>query len=65
MKVDSTKQHFYTIGISYKTADLNTRGQFSLSNEQCVSLLKESKEKGIKEILINTCKGFKEVHKHF
>lgn len=54
MKVDSTTQHFYTIGISYKTADLNTRGQFSLSNEQCVSLLKEAKEKGIKEILINT-----------
>ena len=54
MKVDSTTQHFYTIGISYKTADLSTRGQFSLSNEQCVSLLKEAKEKGIKEILINT-----------
>ena len=54
MKVDSTTQHFYTIGISYKTADLSTRGQFSLSNEQCLSLLKEAKEKGIKEILINT-----------
>lgn len=54
MKVDSTTQHFYTIGISYKTADLNTRGQFSLSNEQCVNLLKEAKEKGINEILINT-----------
>ncbi|MEN8768001.1 MAG: glutamyl-tRNA reductase [Candidatus Arcticimaribacter sp.] len=54
MKVDSTTHHFYTIGISYKTADLSTRGQFSLSNEQCVSLLKEAKEKGIKEILINT-----------
>ncbi|MEL0274479.1 MAG: glutamyl-tRNA reductase [Flavobacteriaceae bacterium] len=54
MKVDSTTQHFYTIGISYKTADLSTRGQFSLSNEQCVSLLKEAKEKGINEILINT-----------
>lgn len=54
MKVDSTTHHFYTIGISYKTADLSTRGQFSLSNEQCLSLLKEAKEKGIKEILINT-----------
>lgn len=54
MKVDSTIHHFYTIGISYKTADLSTRGQFSLSNEQCVSLLKEAKEKGIQEILINT-----------
>ena len=54
MKVDSTTQHFYTIGMSYKTADLSTRGQFSLSNEQCVNLLKEAKEKGINEILINT-----------
>ena len=54
MKVDSTIHHFYAIGISYKTADLSTRGQFSLSNEQCVSLLKEAKEKGIQEILINT-----------
>ena len=54
MKVDSTTHHFYTIGISYKTANLNTRGKFSLSNEQCLSLLKEAKEKSIKEILINT-----------
>lgn len=54
MKVDSTAHHFYTVGISYKTADLSTRGQFSLSNEQCVSLLKEAKEKGINEIMINT-----------
>ena len=54
MKVDSTIHHFYAIGISYKTADLSTRGQFSLSNEQCVNLLKEAKEKGIQEILINT-----------
>lgn len=51
---DSTLQHFYTIGISYKTADLATRGQFSLSNEQCIALLTEAKSKGIKEILINT-----------
>lgn len=54
MKVDSTAHHFYTVGISYKATDLSTRGQFSLSNEQCVSLLKEAKEKGIKEIMINT-----------
>lgn len=51
---DSTIQHFYTIGISYKTANLATRGQFSLSNEQCIALLTEAKSKGIKEILINT-----------
>ena len=49
---------YYTPFLHYwdklQTADLNTRGQFSLSNEQCVSLLKEAKEKGIQEILINT-----------
>ena len=50
---DSTLQHFYTIGISYKTVDPATRGQFSLSNEQCIALLTEA-TKGIKEILINT-----------
>lgn len=56
MKVDSTIYHFYGIGISYKTADLATRGQFSLSNEQCLSLLKQAKEDGLQEILINaTC----------
>ena len=54
MNSNSTIQHFYTIGISYKTADLATRGQFSLSNEQCIALLSEAKVKGIEEILINT-----------
>lgn len=54
MNSNSTIQHFYTIGISYKTADLATRGQFSLSNEQCIALLSEAKAKGIEEILINT-----------
>jgi len=54
MNSNLTIQHFYTIGISYKTADLATRGQFSLSNEQCIALLSEAKAKGIEEILINT-----------
>ena len=54
MNSNSTIQHFYTIGISYKTADLATRGQFSLSNEQCIALLSEAKAKGIEEILVNT-----------
>ncbi len=54
MKVDSSSKHFYAIGISYKTADLVTRGKFSLSNEQCNGLLQEAKALGIEEILINT-----------
>ncbi|MGB1448735.1 MAG: glutamyl-tRNA reductase [Flavobacteriaceae bacterium] len=54
MSTASTIYHFYAIGISYKTADLSTRGQFSLSNEQCVGLLKKAKEEKLQEILINT-----------
>ena len=47
-------KHFYCIGISHKTADLSTRGLFSLSNDQCNALLKEAKIHSIEEILINT-----------
>ena len=44
------------IGISYKNADLDTRGLFSLSDLQLHSLYLEAKEKNFNEILIiNTC----------
>lgn len=54
MQLNSTTNYFYAVGISYKNADLETRGKFSLSNGQCSSLLLEAKSKGINEILINT-----------
>ena len=54
MTVDNETKDFYAIGISYKTADLITRGKFSLSTEQCNALLLESKTLGVSEILINT-----------
>jgi len=54
MNADSSKKDFYAIGISYKTADLVTRGKFSLSTEQCKGLLVEAKTLGVSEILINT-----------
>lgn len=54
MQLNSTRNYFYAVGISYKNADLETRGKFSLSNGQCSSLLLEAKSKGINEILINT-----------
>ena len=44
------------IGVSYKNADLDTRGLFSLSDIQLHSLFLEAKEKSFKELLIiNTC----------
>ncbi len=54
MQLNSTTNYFYAVGISYKNADLGTRGKFSLSNAQCSSLLLEAKSEGIDEILINT-----------
>lgn len=44
------------IGISYKNANLDTRGLFSLSDLQLHSLFLEAKEKKLDEIMIiNTC----------
>ena len=48
--------NFYVIGISYKNADLHTRGKFNLSRSQKIKILEKAKKLGISEILINnTC----------
>ena len=48
--------NFYVIGISYKNADLYTRGRFNLSRPQKIKILEKAKRLGISEILINnTC----------
>lgn len=48
--------HFYNIGVSYKKADANTRGKFSLSKENQKSLLTLAKTKGFQGILVlSTC----------
>ena len=53
---EDSQEHFYNIGVSYKKADANTRGKFSLSKENQSSLLKLSKEKGFKGVfVISTC----------
>jgi glutamyl-tRNA reductase len=50
------QEHFYNIGVSYKKADANARGKFSLSRENQVCLLEASKEKGYKGVfIISTC----------
>lgn len=50
------QEHFYNIGVSYKKADVHTRGKFSLTKENQVSLLQLSKEKGYKGVfVISTC----------
>ena len=52
----SKHQHFYAIGLSYKKADAETRGRFSLNEEQKLALLKDAKAEGIDALLVtSTC----------
>ena len=48
--------NFFVIGISYRNADLYTRGKYSLSKEQKLKILENAKFLNIKEIFISsTC----------
>ena len=47
---------FYVVGVSYKNADLITRGKFSLSKSKVSLLLKQAKADGLNELMvISTC----------
>ena len=47
---------FYAIGLSYKKADADIRGHFSLSDEAKRNLLQQAKEFGIESLLVtSTC----------
>ncbi|MGY5851204.1 glutamyl-tRNA reductase [Salegentibacter sp. F14] len=49
-------KHFYTIGLSYKKADAQVRGHFSLGEEAKQRLLEQANEEGIEAILTtSTC----------
>ncbi|MDP5082094.1 MAG: glutamyl-tRNA reductase [Winogradskyella sp.] len=48
--------YFYAIGLSYKKADAEVRGHFSLSDAGKHSVLKQAKKNGIESvILVSTC----------
>tara|TARA_A200000113_G_scaffold223843_2_gene240370 strand:- start:184 stop:1380 length:1197 start_codon:yes stop_codon:yes gene_type:complete len=47
---------YYVVGLSYKNADLLTRGKFSLSKSQTALLLQQAKADGLNELMvISTC----------
>ncbi len=53
---EDTQTHFYNIGVSYKKADVKTRGKYSLSKENQSALLKLAKEKKLDGVFIlSTC----------
>ncbi len=64
MEISNNKKHFYAIGVSYKNANLKTRGDFSLSLEQKDSLTLEAKREGVEEILINSTCNRTEIYAH-
>lgn len=52
----SIGKHFYTIGLSYKKADAEIRGHFSLDKESRKALLIQAKTEGIDGLLVtSTC----------
>lgn len=56
MQNENTFLKFYNVGLSYKKADVQTRGKFSISKENQVRLLQDAKEQQIKGIFVlSTC----------
>ncbi len=52
----SRGKHFYTIGLSYKKADAEVRGHFSLDETGKKNLLEQAKAEGIDELIVtSTC----------
>ena len=48
--------HFFVIGVSYKTANIDNRGKFSLNDTQHHALFLEAQKQKIKDlIVVNTC----------
>ncbi|MDG2193758.1 MAG: glutamyl-tRNA reductase [Polaribacter sp.] len=56
MPLEGHQENLYNIGVSYKKADAQTRGSFSLSEENQIALLQDAKENGIEGIFVlSTC----------
>lgn len=52
----SRGKHFYTVGLSYKKADAEVRGHFSLDEQARNNLLLQAKEEGIDGLIVtSTC----------
>jgi glutamyl-tRNA reductase len=52
----SKHQTFYSIGLSYKKADAEVRGKFSLNDAAKIALLQQAKNEGIDSLIVtSTC----------
>lgn len=56
MQGNTTGKKLYNVGVSYKKADVHTRGSFSISSENQILLLKEAKQNGVEGVFVlSTC----------
>lgn len=56
MSIESKGKKLYNVGLSYKKADVKTRGAFSITKENQVLLLQEAKKFGVDGLFIlSTC----------
>src|SRR5690606_15230310 len=52
----SKHHYFYAVGLSYKKADAEIRGKFSLDNNSKLRLLQQAKTEGIESLIVtSTC----------
>jgi len=54
--------HFYTIGLSYKKADAEIRGNFSISEEAKLAILEQAKKDEIHALLVTSTCNRTELH---
>ncbi len=53
--LENQKTNLYNIGVSYKKADAQTRGKYSLSKENQIKLLEDAKAMGFDLFVLSTC----------
>ena len=52
----SKHQYFYAVGLSYRKADAETRGKFSLNTTAKIDVLHQAKQEGISSLIVtSTC----------
>ncbi|WP_103068899.1 glutamyl-tRNA reductase [Aquimarina sediminis] len=54
--------NFYTIGLSYKKADAEVRGHFSVNDEAKEGILRQAKKEGIEALLVTSTCNRTELH---
>ena len=55
-RINSKHTSFYSVGLSYKKADAEMRGRFSLDANAKLNLLEQAKTEGIESLIVtSTC----------